>query len=99
MGTAMNLAEAVQAVAARRSPILALLNLSPKVFDSWMAAATNDAANPEGQHALLILASWIQGLPELGAARETIMLACERKNRFSEEMVRDTGFEPVTSCV
>lgn len=76
MDASHELASAIQEVAGQRHAVMATLQLDPNVFDSWLkGAAVDDGAAPD-RHALRIISTWIRGLPELQAARDTILRAC-----------------------
>jgi len=81
MSTTKELSSAIQAVAAHRSSIVNSLRLDPRVFDSWMTIAQPSNEKPADQHSLMIISTWIAGLPELDEARRVILHACSRADR------------------
>ncbi|HSH17598.1 MAG TPA: hypothetical protein VLD18_16270 [Verrucomicrobiae bacterium] len=77
MDTSHELASAIKEVAGQRHAVMAALQLDPNVFDSWLQGAAVNVGAPPDPHALRIISTWIRGLPELQAARDTILRACE----------------------
>lgn len=76
MPQSKELALALKDVVAHRSSVVNLLSIPPDVFDSWLATAGTSKDLYEQQRSLRVIATWIDGLPDLRSTRAVLLRKC-----------------------